>query len=156
MRFASLAIALGFMASGLASDSAFAATSTASFSVTATVLSSCQATAPVAAFGSYATAGRSALSVTCTHPTPYNVSLNAGTATDDTPEISNPVNILLNNTLLSNSAHTLARARRAGTASLAGLGNLSSHAQLFNGQTAQTLPVSSGAFADAITVTISY
>lgn len=156
MRFASLAIALGFLASGLALRPALAATSTASFAVTATVLSSCQASAPVAAFGSDPTARRSPVSVTCNLPSPYNVSLSAALSARVAAEMSGSGKILLNNALLSYSAHTLGRVRRAGTETTAGMGSGSSQAQAFSSQTVQERHVSSGAFADAITVTITY
>lgn len=156
MRFALFAIALGLLASGLASRPALAATSTASFGVTATVQSSCQATAPVSAFGNYATAGASPVSVSCTHPTPYNVSLSADLTASAAMKMTGPAKALLGYGLLLNSAHTNERGRTAGMDTLAGSGNGSSRAQASYSQTAQARYVSSGAFADAITVTVTY
>jgi spore coat protein U-like protein len=65
-------------------------------------------------------------------------------------------NMLLNNTLLSTPVHTSKRALKAGTGTMAGIGNRYSPAQTFNSRTVQAMHVSPGAFADAITVTITY
>jgi spore coat protein U-like protein len=81
MKYASLAFALGFLALGLASRPALAATSTASFSVTVTVVSSCQVSAPATASGTYTGTRANAatpVSVACTNHTPYNVSHSTG------------------------------------------------------------------------------
>ena len=87
MKYTLFALALGFLASGLASRPALAATSTASFSVTATVQSSCQVSAPATASGTYTVTRANAstpVSITCTNPTPYNV----GHSTSLTPSVT--------------------------------------------------------------------
>lgn len=77
MKCSSVAFALGLLGMGLASNLAQAATATASFAVSATVVSSCQASPPPAtAYGTFAagtTNAASAVVVTCTLPTPYRV-----------------------------------------------------------------------------------
>jgi spore coat protein U-like protein len=81
MRTAQFAFALGFLVLNLAEMRALAATSTASFSVTATVQSTCLVSAPAAAFGPHTaatlTATTSHVSVSCTLPTSYSVDLRA-------------------------------------------------------------------------------
>lgn len=156
MRFAPLAFACGILASGLAIMPALAATSTTSFAVTATVLSSCMASTPVTAFGSNPIAGGAPASVTCTSPTQYSISLDAAGTDGATTELVSSANVLLNHTLLSNSEHTSGRALKAGTKTIAGMRNRNSLAYAYYSQTAQAQRVSSGAFSDAITVTITY
>jgi spore coat protein U-like protein len=156
MRLASFAIACGLLASGLASVPALAATSTTSFAVTAMVQSGCLASTPVAAFGSDPTVARSPAAVTCTSPTQYNVSLTARSSVEADSEMADPGKILLNNALLSAPLHTTERVLKAGARTMAGIGNRYSPARTFNSRTVQAMHVSPGAFADAITVTITY
>lgn len=82
------ALVLGLLAVGLASRPVSAATSTASFAVSATVVSICQATSPPSAaygtFGSSLTKAASSVAVTCNLPTPYSVVAHAA----ETPEAS--------------------------------------------------------------------
>lgn len=77
MKRLSVAFALVLLGAGTASKPAPAATSTASFTVSATVVSMCQASPPsAAAHGTFAasmTNAASAVAVTCTLPTPYSV-----------------------------------------------------------------------------------
>ncbi len=131
MKFASLIFALCFLASALASKPAHAATLTASFSVSATVVSSCRASAPATAFGTYSAAGTNAtssVSVTCTNPTPYNVSYGTSLATSAT----------------------------ATKRKMAGPARGSSQPYAGYGRTAWSQPVAPGAFADSVTVTVAY
>lgn len=87
MKFSTLAFALGLLASGQASRPIHAATLTASLVVTVTVVSSCQVSSPATTAATYAPVranAASSISVTCTMPTPYNVSHN----TSLTPSVS--------------------------------------------------------------------
>jgi spore coat protein U-like protein len=156
MRLAPFVAALGLLTSGPASGPALAATLTSSFSVTATISSACQASTPVAAFRGYPSTTGSSASVTCTSPTSYNVTLTAGSLADADPEMADSGKILSNNALLSRSAHTLNHGRIVYSGAITGTGRGLSQAQTFDSQTAQVRQVSSGAFADAITVTIAY
>jgi spore coat protein U-like protein len=153
MRFAAFAFAFSLVALGLSSRSAHAATSTASIGVTATVQSACQASTPVTAFGSYVT---SPVSVSCTVLTPYNVTLSAGTTADAATETSSSGKLLLNNMLLSSSMRSTIHTRASGKGALAGTGSGPSLTPAAYSQTAQARYVSAGAFADAITVTVTY
>ena len=67
-----------------------------------------------------------------------------------------PAKALLNNALLSGYIQSRNRGRAAGIGAKAGAGNGSSPVGIVGGQTAQARYVSAGAFADAITVTITY
>jgi len=81
MKYITLAFALSFLASALASRPSLAATRTASLSVTVTVVSSCQVSVPSTASGTYTVTRANAatsVSVACTNPTPYNVSHSTG------------------------------------------------------------------------------
>lgn len=153
MRFASYAIALPFLVWSLTANPAFAATSSASFEVSVTVVSSCQASAPSAAFGNYSGAAGSPVSVSCTYPTAYSVSLSA-------PLMPSPARTavsdkaLLNSALLSNAEHNLLRGRLAGAYSV--WGARPSQTPEAYGQNADPQYVASGAFADSVMVTVSY
>ena len=137
MKFLTLTLALGFLALAQVSRPALAATITASFSVTATILSSCQVAAPATAPGTY-TATRanitSSVSVTCTNPTPYNVSYSAG---------------------LAPSATTTTR-KAAGPDTVAGTGSRSSQPDTVSGQSAGAQHVVPDAYTDLVTATITY
>jgi len=137
MKYITLAFALGLLASALASTPALAATATASFSVSATVLSSCQVSAPATAYGVFTAARATAASpasVICTSPTPYNASLSA----ELTPSV------------------TVTTRKTAGAGTLPRTGNGPSQQRNSNGRTAWSQYVAPGAFADSVTVTITY
>lgn len=73
----------------VASGSAFAATTTTTFQVTATVLSACSLNAGTLAFGNYSPASgtdtdaSSTINVTCTLLTPYTLKLNGGSVANN-------------------------------------------------------------------------
>jgi spore coat protein U-like protein len=75
-------------AAALAAGSAQAVTTTTTFAVTATVQSTCSATAAALAFPNYTPGGgpqigSTTISVKCTKNTPFTVLLNAGSTTGD-------------------------------------------------------------------------
>src|SRR5580704_9573805 len=77
-------LAFGVMAAGLAQS----ATTTTTFAVTATVQSTCSATAATLAFPNYTPGGgtqtgNTSISVKCTKNTPFTVALNAGSTAGD-------------------------------------------------------------------------
>jgi spore coat protein U-like protein len=158
MKCALFSFALGFLTAGLSPRPALAATSNASFAVTATVQAGCQVSAPATAFGIYTTAGTnstSAVSVACTIPTPYNVSQSAGRTTGVTGMMIGNASALLEHSLLPQSAHTK-WGRMAGTDTVArtGSGSIQPHAVFI--QTAGAGFVAPGVYADTITATITY
>lgn len=156
MRFALLAIVLGFLAPGFLFSPAFAATSTASFGVSAIVQSSCQASTPVLAFGNTLTAGRTPVSVTCTLATPYNVSFSPGLTASAALRATAPGKSLTGFALPPSSVRSFGRGRVVGANSTAGTRNGSAMASELYSQNAWSQEVASSAFADAITVTVTY
>jgi spore coat protein U-like protein len=170
MKFSPFGFALCFIALGLTSRPAPAATATASFSVTATVVSGCQVSAPAAVFGVY-TAARAAplsissVSVNCTSPTAYNVSLSAGratgaatpTATDATRKTAGSASELLGHGLLAELARTAYPGQLADKDTVTGSGG-SGYYQLHaaDGQSAGAQSFAPGPYADLIIVTVTY
>jgi spore coat protein U-like protein len=78
---AARATLLGFLALGLTTTSAFAATATTTFNVTATIANICSVTATNLAFGTVPATGAqntSTITVTCTPGDSYSVALTAG------------------------------------------------------------------------------
>lgn len=132
MRSVSVVLALGVLAAVLAPTPACAATAIASFSVSATVVSSCQATPNVSsANGTLAVTmehAASATAVTCTLPTPYTVSARTITVSASVAENHK--------------------------AALAGNGFLPSHSSGAQNANQQTLPPAPQ--TEAIVVTVSY
>ena len=132
-----------------------AATSTASFGVTATVEAACQASTPAAAFGSYKTIGTN-VSVMCTSFTPYNVSLSAEVTPDSLQKMVASAPALLGYALLSNPAHSVNSGRASSFETVTGRSNEASSAHVTYGQTRGEQSVAPGAYADSITVTVTY
>ena len=84
--------ALCLMVSCLASRPASSATASASFGVSVTVLASCTVSASTMELAAQADRNTTeAVSVTCSHPIPYSISLSAGSANRGLPDASHPV-----------------------------------------------------------------
>jgi len=159
----SLAAALAVLTLGLASTPASATTTvTTTFAVSATVQATCLISATGLSFGTYTGVvdnATSTVSVTCTNTTPYNVSLNAGTATGatvTTRKMTGPSSALLNYSLFSNSGMTTGWGNTIGTDTVAGTGNGSSQAITVYGQIPASQYVTPGSYADTITATVTY
>jgi len=137
-------------------------TQTGTFSVTATVAASCTLSAAALGFGTYSGAQitvNSTVSVTCTNTTPYNVGLNAGTATGATVtnrSMTGPSSALLNYTLYSNSGLTTNWGNTVGTNTVAGTGSGSAQSLTVYGKIPAKQYVRPGSYADTITATITY
>jgi spore coat protein U-like protein len=155
-------VALGFLMLGLATKPAVAATATTTFSVTATVQSTCLVSATAMAFGTYTGAvatSTSAVSVTCTNTTPYNVGLSAGLATGatvTTRQMTGPASAVLGYALFSNSARTVNWGQTIGTDTVTGTGNGAAQALTVYGQATAGQFVAPGAYTDTITATVTY
>jgi spore coat protein U-like protein len=158
-------------ASLLAVGVAQAGTATTTFAVTATVLSTCSATATALAFPNYtpgagAVTANSTISVKCTKNSPYTVSLNPGTTTGDA--FTQRLMASGTNTLQYNLYTTAAFATvfgdgtgaTANSGTLTGAGLATANATTVYGQlpdsTANQAAVPSTAYADTITVTVAY
>jgi spore coat protein U-like protein len=152
--------ALGFLASGLALRPGLAATVTASFTVSATVVSGCQATPNTQEFKNYAavtTNATSTISVTCTQPTPYVVSL----ATEVVPDHSSTITKVTSSGSTSTGSaqpsspqHAINRGRAIGAGTAAGAGSPQLHAVAERAATPENL--APGASPDSIMVSITY
>jgi spore coat protein U-like protein len=157
--------AIGCLALGLTSTSAYASTSvTTTFSVTATVSTSCNITAPTLAFGTYTggqVTGNTNISVTCNAAsTPYNIGLSAGAngSGSYTRNMINGTN-KLNYGLYQNAGLTTNWGTTIGTDTAAGTSSATS-------MTATTVTVygvipagqvvPTGSYSDTITATITY
>ena len=113
------------------------------------------------AFGTYNGAvanSTSTVSVTCTNTTPYNVGLNAGTATGATVTTRQMTNgsAVLSYSLTSDSGHSVNWGNTVGTNTVAGTGNGSAQSLTVYGQVAAGQYVTPGAYADTITATVTY
>jgi spore coat protein U-like protein len=157
------AAATAVLTLGLASAPAFATTNvTTTFAVSATVQSTCLISATALAFGTYTGAvdnATSTVSVTCTNTTPYNVSLNPGTATGatvTTRKMGGPGGALLNYSLFSNSGMTTNWGQTIGTDTVTGTGNGSAQAITVYGQVPASQYVTPGSYSDTITATVTY
>src|ERR1700719_190873 len=113
MKSALPAVALGFLALGLATSSAVAATVTTTFGISATVQATCLVSATPMGLGTYTGAvanSTSAGSGTCTNTTPYNLGLSAGLATGATVtprQMTGPASALLGYALFSDASRTV-------------------------------------------------
>lgn len=144
------------------SQPAAAATASTTFQVTATVQATCLISANPLAFGTYTGTqadATSTLSVTCTNTTPYNVGLDAGTATGatvTTRRMTGPSSATLNYSLSSDSARTVTWGNTVGTNTVTGTGNGNAQSLTVYGRVAAGQFVAPGAYADTITATITF
>jgi len=144
------------------SGAALGATPSTSFSVTATVQATCLVSATAMTFGTYTGTlvnATSTLSVTCTDATPFNVGLNPGLASGATVtnrKLTGPGSALLGYSLLSNSQGTANWGQTVGVDTVAGIGNGSAQTLAVYGRISAGQYVAPGAYADTITVTVTY
>jgi spore coat protein U-like protein len=153
-----LAVA-GVLTLGLAANAA--TTTTATFAVTANVQSNCTIAAAPLAFGTYTGAvnnATSAITATCTNTTPYNVGLNAGTATGATVSNRSMVNgaSLLNYKITSDAGHATNWGNTIGTDTVTGTGTGAVQTLNVYGQIPAAQFVTPGAYSDTITATLTY
>lgn len=153
-----------------AAAQASAATATTTFQVTATVLKTCQVNVPAAlGFGNYtpgtgAVTAVATVNVNCTKTTPFTVALNAGTTTGGTIAqrlMASGVNTLQYNLYTSNAYTTIFGDGTGGSSTQAGTGaglatasSYTVYGQLLDSAANQAAVP--GAYADTITVTVTY
>jgi len=158
-------LAFGVMAAGIAQ----AATTTTTFAVTATVQSTCSATAATLAFPNYTPGGgtqtgNTSISVKCTKNTPFTVALNAGSTTGDTFAqrlMGSGANTLQYNLYTSAALTTIFGDGTGGTGTVlgAGLGVATVNTVQVFGQlpdNATNQAAVPGSYSDTITVTVTY
>lgn len=157
-----LAIAAGF---AILCGAAHAATTTSTFQVTLTITAQCTiVSASTLAFGSNGVISAnidqsSTLNVQCTNTTPYNIGLNVGTgagATVATRLMTGPASATVAYSLYTTTGRTVVWGNTVGTDTVAGTGNGASQAFTIYGRVpVQTTPAP-GAYADTVTVTVTY
>jgi spore coat protein U-like protein len=137
-------------------------TSTSNFNVGATGSSACAISANPLAFGAYSGSlvnSSSTITATCTGGTPYNVGLNAGTATGatvTTRRMTGPAGALLGYKLFTNSSHITNWGNTVGTNTEAGTGTGLAQSLTVYGQIPAGQSVNPGAYSDTIIVTLTY
>ena len=147
---------------GFASTVANAATTTTStFAVTTNVQSNCVISAAPLSFGNYTGAvnnATSSVTVTCTNTTPYDIGLNAGTATGATTSTRKMQNgsALLNYLLFSDSPMSKNWGNVIGTDAVHGTGVGAVQNLTVYGQIPASQYVTPGAYSDTITATLTY
>lgn len=151
----------------LACGAADAATTSTTFSVNATVLASCAISATNLNFGNYDPGSAtpddatSTVSVQCSTGTSYAVSLDAGTTSGSTltsRNMSDGIASTLNYQLYTDAAHTTVWGDGSGstlTNSGVGTGSSSQDYTVY-GRVPISQFVTSGAYSDTITATVSY
>lgn len=147
--------------------SIYAATTTTSINVTATVSDSCSASNTGVAFLTYAPLSGSAtnttgtVSVTCTKGTAYNIALNVGTGTGASYSLGRVMtsgsDTLKYNLYTSSALTTVWGDATGGTAVVSGTGNGTSQISTIYA----TIPASqvnskAGSYTDTVTATINY
>ncbi len=141
---------------------AAAATATTTFNVTATVATSCSATAADLAFGSYDaasatdTTATSTINVTCSLLTPYTISLDNGSfASGSTRQMGSGASRLsyeiYRDVTMTNIFGSIAQ-----SLGVAGIGTGFAVPQIIYGKVPKNQAVAPGSYTDQITVTIDY
>lgn len=159
------ALALG-TASALIGVQALAATTTTTFTVSATVADSCSVTANALDFGNVDpisgadTDATSTIDVTCSNGTAYDVGLDAGTGGDGTVTgraMNDGGTNTLNYSLYSDSGRSTNWGETVGTDTVANTGDGTAQTHTVYGRVPSgqdTTPT--GAYSDTITVTVTY
>lgn len=158
---ASSAFVLGLLVSGLTSKPARATTPAATFGVSAMVQATCLVSVSAVTFGNYADAmanATTAVSVNCTHSTPYNVSLSA--SSENSPGLGirklATDSALLSYALTSNSQKVVNRASTADIDTVGDAGNGSTQAIAVRGRISGEEHAVADPYLDTITVIIVY
>jgi spore coat protein U-like protein len=147
---------------GLPLLQANAATTTTTFTVTATVVAGCTVTATNLAFGTYSEAqidATSTITTDCNSGSAYNIGLNAGTAsgaTVTTRRMSGPGGALLNYSLFSDAGRTLNWGNTVGTDTVPSTGTGAAQNFTVFGRLPGSQFVTTGAYTDTITVTVTF
>jgi len=160
------AAVVGFLALGIASTPAVAATQTATIAVTANVVVACTINANPLAFGTYngaALAVQTTVTVNCTKGGGYTVGLNQGTTTGglDTARkmtglTGTAVGTTLNYNLYSNATLTTNWGNTLATGWILGTGTGAVQTLTVYGQMAAGQALTVGTYGDTVTATITY
>lgn len=147
-------------------SSLYSATSTTTFTVSATVLSNCLVSASPHAFGNYDPTtgsnvnGTSTITVTCTQGTPYDIGLDAGTGTGATVTTRKMTRVggsdLLNYSLYQDNSRTIVWGNTIGTNTEASSGTGLAQSFTIYGQIPGSQVIPAAVYNDTITITITY
>lgn len=156
-----LGLAAGF---ALVGGAAYAATTTSTFQVQLTITAQCIInSAANLNFGSQGILSSnvdqsSTLSVQCTNTTPYNIGLDAGTGTGATVAVRKMTSgaNTINYSLYTDAARTTVWGNTISTDTVAATGNGSAQNYTVYGRTPSQTTPAPGAYADTITVTVTY
>ena len=135
---------------------------TTTFTVTAIVPATCTVSASVLNFGNYTGSlidASSAVTVTCTNLTVFNIGLNAGTATGatvTTRKMTSQASARLNYTLFRDSARTLNWGNTVGTDTLVSQANGTAVQYSVFGRMAAGQSGNPAIYSDTIIVTVTY
>lgn len=149
-----------YLAPGTYTDTV--STATTSFTITATISAACSVTATQLAFGNYSgilVNSTSTITATCTKSIPYNVGLSAGTATGatvTTRKMTGPSASTLSYSLFRDSGRNANWGITVGTDTVLVTGTGIAQPITVYGQVPAGQFVRPGAYADTITVTITY
>ena len=139
------------------------ATSTTTFTVSTTVQTACVISATNLKFGAYSGTSESdatsIITVQCSNSTPYNVGLDAGTATGatvTTRKMTGPGAATLNYALYSDTAMSVNWGNTVGTDTVTGTGNGNPQTLMVFGKVPAAQGSASGIYTDTITATITY
>lgn len=142
---------------------AAAATTSATFTVTAQVQTNCSITTQNLNFGNYsgaALAATTTVSATCSTGTPYNIGLDAGTstgATVTTRHMTGPSGAdLLSYSLFQDAGHSVNWGNTVGTDTVAGTGNGVAQPITVFGQIPAAQFTTAGSYTDTITATLTF
>ncbi|MES2959430.1 MAG: spore coat U domain-containing protein [Pseudomonadota bacterium] len=140
----------------------WAATTSGTFNVTASVVATCSVSATDVAFGTYTGAqldGSGSISVTCTNLLPYTVELNAGIGAGSTVAsrlMTGPSSQTISYSLYQNAGRTTLWGTTAATQSVAGTGIGTAQALTVYGRAPAAQTPGVGSYSDTITVTVTY
>lgn len=146
----------------LTQGSAHAASTTATFNVTATVATSCSVSASDLAFGTYDAAsntdtlGTSTINVTCSLLTPYTISLNNGGNASGSQRRMGSGASRLNYDLYRDVAMTNVFGTVAAALGVSGIGTGFSAPTTVYGKLAKNQAIAPGSYTDQVTVTLDY
>jgi spore coat protein U-like protein len=139
-----------------------AATTSATFTVTAQVLTDCAITANNLNFGNYSGVfvdQTTTLTATCTTGTPYTIGLNQGTSTGATVtarKMTGPATDLLAYGLFQDSGHSVNWGNTIGTDTVANTGTGVAQSFTVFGHLPGSQFVAPGAYSDTITATLTF
>lgn len=149
----------------LVSPRGWTATTTTTFTVTATVIDVCAVSASNLAFGTYspisgsALDGSSTITVTCTLGTPYNVRLNAGAnggSVSTRQMIRSSGTELLDYYIYRNAGRTQNWGLTDNTDTVSDTGTGLSQGHTVYGRIPASVNVPVGSYSDTVTVTVNY